>query len=249
MKLRTILSVIILCFAVAHVNAQKAGKFELGLQGGVSSTWIINQNNYGLPELDYDSYVGNGFNLQLGYNINNEMGVFTEVGFTKQGQKYKGDMNQYDVVYRKIDMNYLNIPLFFKYTYGETRARFRLLVGPQFSFLQKAEQEYTLDGKNASDELAKINDLDGVEFDPGAKDITDRYNSMDIMAVLDLGADIFLIGEMLYLSVGGRFYYGFNDINAGNYQLKNIDDNYDPSHNGGGGLYLGIHYVIGGKVE
>ena len=158
MKLRTITTVLLLCFAVSTLTAQKANKFELGLQTGYNNTWIINQNNYGLPELDYESYWELGYNFQLGYNISNEMGIFAEIGMTKQGQKYTDDNfnhNEAGVsfndVKRTIDISYLNIPIFFKYSYGETRARFRLLVGPQFCFLQKAEQSYTGDGKDLAD--------------------------------------------------------------------------------------------------
>jgi len=70
---------------------------------------------------------------------------------------------------------------------------------------------------------------------------------MDVAFVLDLGADIFVMEDMLYVSVAARFYYGLTDINASEYQLINHDENYEPSHNGGGGFFLGIHYVIGGN--
>jgi len=153
MKLRTISTVLLLCFAVSTLSAQKEKKFDIGLQAGYNNTWIINQNNYGLSELDYDSYWGLAYNLQLGYNFTNELGLFTEIGISNQGQKYDGNMDQYDVVEREINMSYLNIPVFFKFSYGESVARFKLLVGPQFSFLQKAEQTYILDGKEASDVL------------------------------------------------------------------------------------------------
>ncbi|MCD4725811.1 MAG: PorT family protein [Bacteroidales bacterium] len=248
MKSRTIITVLLLCFAVSTLTAQKEKKFDIGLQAGYNNTWIINQNNYGLPELDYDSYWGLAYNLQVGYNFTNELGLFTEIGISNQGQKYKGNMNQYDVVKREINMSYLNIPVFFKFSYGESVARFKLLVGPQFCFLQKAEQTYVLDGTDAVD-IPAFQDWEmsnHKKVNIGQKDIKERYNSMDVALVLDLGADIFLIEDMLYLSVAARFYYGLTDINATDYQVKNHDGNYEPSHNGGGGFYLGIHYVIGG---
>jgi hypothetical protein len=250
MKSRTIITLMLICFTMAAVKAQKAKKFELGVKAGYNNTWIINQNNYGLPELDYDTYWGLGYNLQLGYNFSSDMGIFTEIGMTNQGQKYMGNMLHYDDVKRTIDMKYLNVPIFFKYSYGESTARFRLLVGPQFCFLQSAEQTYIIDGEESTNVLPPIEDQNGNEFDPGAKDIKDRYNSMDVAFVLDLGADIFVMPEMLYISIGFRGYYGFTDINATDYQLPNLqDDKYDASHNAGGGFYLGFHYVIGGKVE
>lgn len=251
MKLRTTITLMLICFAFITVNAQKAKKFDLGLQVGYSNTWIVNQNNYGLPELDYDPYWGLSYNLQAGYNFTNELGLFVEVGMANTGQKYKGNMNQYDEVKRTIDMSYLNVPVLFKYTYGTTRARFRLLVGPQFGFLQTAEQTYTLDGTDINDihEFKDWEMSNGEIVQPGQKDIKERYNSTDISMVLDLGADIFVMPEMLYLSIGFRGYWGLTDINADDYQVNNFDGNYDPSHNAGGGFYLGFHYVIGGKVE
>lgn len=263
MKLRTTITLMLICFAFVTVNAQKTKKFEVGLQAGYSNTWIINQNNYGLPELDYDTYWGMGYNFQAGYNFSSDMGVFIEVGMTNQGQSYKDDNYshtfdqgvpttlKFDDVKRTIDMSYLNIPVFFKYTYGESRARFRLLVGPQFSFLQKAEQTYTGDGKDFSSipEYQNWKMSNGEEVNVGQKDIKDRFNSTDISIVIDLGADIYVMPEMLYLSVGFRGYYGLTNINATDYQVENIDKNVDASHNAGGGFYLGFHYVIGGKVE
>ena len=109
---------------------------------------------------------------------------------------------------------------------------------------------YTGDGKDLADisvyQNWKMSNDHTVNV--GQKDIKERFNSMDISFVLDLGADIFLVENMLYVSAAGRFYYGFTDINATDYQVKNYDGNYDPSHNAGGGFYLGIHYIIGGKA-
>ena len=92
-----------------------------------------------------------------------------------------------------------------------------------------------------------INNKEGKEFFIGEEDIKDRFNSMDIGIVLDLGADIFLVENTLYLSAAARFHYGFTDINATAYQMENKDENYDPSHNASGVFLLGLHYIIGGK--
>ncbi len=243
MKPRTLITLLLVCVALTTVTAQKAKHFEIGLQGGYGSVWIINQNNYGIQEMDYEYTWGGGFNFQAGYNFNNNIGVFTEVGVLNQGQKYQ-DVLHNEEVKRSVDLKYLNIPVFFKYSYGESRARFRLLVGPQFCFLQKAEQTYQVNGEDFSEEKE---DKDGNVFNVGSKDITERYNSMDIAIVLDLGADIFLVTDMLYLSAGARIFYGVTDINASAYQLDNYDGKYEPSHNAGVTFMLGLHYIIGGK--
>jgi hypothetical protein len=244
MKTRTLLTLLFVTAFLATATAQKAKHAEIGIQGGFASVWIINQNNYGLVEMDYDYQWGPGFSFQAGYNFTNNIGLFTEIGFARGGQKYDDIWNNNDEIRRNIDLSYLNVPLLFKYSYGESRARFRLLFGPQFSFLQKAEQEYTINGEPFS---KMITDLDGNEFDAGAKDIKDRYSSTDVSIVLDLGADIFLLEEVMYLSIGARGYYGLTDINAEAYRLDNIDGNYDNSRNAGLMFNLGIHYIIGSK--
>ena len=243
MKLRTLITLMIIGMTIATATAQKDKHFEIGLQGGYGSSWIINQNNYGLKEMDYEYTWGPAFGLQAGYNFSNNLGLFIEIESTRQGQKYFDTWGT-DEIKREVSMQYLNVPIFFKYSYGESRARFRLLVGPQFCFLQSAEQEYTINGEDFHKQIA---DKDGKMFDAGAKDIKDRYNSMDVAIVLDLGADIFIIEEMIYVSAGARFYYGVTDINASAYQLKNLDGNYDPSHNAGLIFNLGFHYIIAGK--
>jgi hypothetical protein len=176
--------------------------------------------------MDYEYTWGGGWNFQLGYNFTENIGLFTEVGIMNQGQDYKDTWGNQNVQ-RSVKLKYLNIPLFFKYSYGESRARFRLLVGPQFGLLQKAEHNYTFDGE-----------------DQGTEDITDRFNSSDISIVLDLGADIFVVEGMLYLSAGARMFYGLADINAEAYQ---VGDNYESSHNAGVTFMLGLHYIIAGK--
>jgi hypothetical protein len=247
MKLRTLITLVLVTVALSTVTAQKAKHFEVGLLGGYGSSWIINQNNYGLPEMDYDYYYGGGFSIQGGYNFTDNMGLFTEVGMLNSGQSYKDTWEHNAEITRTIDMKYLNIPVFFKYTVGESRARFRLLVGPQFSFLQKADQEYTINGTPMPDNpLFYRTDKDGNDFFVGETDIKDRFNSLDIALVLDLGVDIFLMEDILYLSLAARMYYGLTDINADAYQINNYDGNYDPSHRAGGVLYLGVNYIIGG---
>ena len=244
MKIRTLTTLLLVSFMITSVTAQKAKHFDIGLQGGYGSVWILNQNNYGLPEMDYEYTWGGGFNFQAGYNFSEQMGVFSEIGVLNLGQKYKDKGAGNSEIKRSVELKYLNVPVFFKYSYGESRARFRLLFGPQFCFLQKAEQTYQVNDKDFSFD---IQDKDGHTFDAGATEIKDRFNSMDIAVVLDLGADIFLVTDMLYLSAGARVFYGMTDINASAFQLNNNDGNYEPSHNAGVTFMFGIHYIIGGK--
>ena len=253
MKFRTFITVLIISLAVSTASAQKAKHFEVAAQIGGGTVWVINQMNYGFWEMEYDYFWSYGFNFQAGYNFNENIGLFMEIGTTRQGQKYYDNwsipghgITKNDEIKRKISMNYLNIPIFFKYSYGETRARFRLLFGPQFCFLQSAKQEYTVNGKDMKDMFTLINE-DGVEFDPAKHDIKERFKNTDIDIVLDLGADIFIVEGVMYLSAGARFWYAMNDLNADAYKIPNKEGIYEPSRNAGIFVFVGFHYIIAGK--
>jgi len=253
MKIRTITAVLVLTLAFSNISAQKAKHFEVAGQIAGGTGWIINQMNYGFHEMEYDYYWGYGFNIQVGYNFSDNIGLFTEIGTTKQGQRYYDNWNipshnidKDDEIERKVAMTYLNVPIFFKYTYGDTKARFRLLFGPQFCFLQKAEQEYTINGQDMIG-MFELTNLAGEKFDPAAHDIKDRFNSPDVALVLDLGADIWLAEEVMYLSAGVRSWYSVTDLNADPYQIPNKEGIYKPSHTAGIMVFCGFHYIIGGQ--
>jgi len=82
--------VAVLLFACIPAIAQKGLYF--GLAGTIQSTWITNQNNYGLPEMDYKTSFGGAGNLNVGYDFTNHLGIKIEVGYGKFGQKYTDKM-------------------------------------------------------------------------------------------------------------------------------------------------------------
>lgn len=251
MRKKALVTLLVMGMAVANIFAQKEKHMEIAFQAGGGTSWIVNQMNYGLFEMEYEYYWNYGFNLQFGYNFNEYIGLFTEVEMARGGQKYYDNwsypnynIKRSDAIERKVSMNYLNVPLLFKYTYGDTKARFRMYLGPQLRFLQSAEQDYTINGAPLEGRIELENNI-GEPFDPAQKDIKDRFESMDVAVLLDIGADIFLIEEVMYLSAALRGHYSLNDLNVEAFQIKNREGVYAPSHNASLMVYVGIHYIIG----
>ncbi len=226
-------------FVAGPVMSQKQVYF------GVSGTWlssvIINQNNYGLPfEMDYKLAFGTSANVNIGFDFSKHAGLKLEIGYAKLGQKYQDTYK--DTTYtRDINLNYLQIPLLFKYRTGGNVAKFYLMVGPQFNFLLSATQKYY-----------KYDEIFSENFTPtgitkpiliGQETITDRYNSFDIMGRLDLGVDIIIVKHLL-LNIGVTMAYGFTDINATDFQIKDHTGNYNPSHNAYAGFNVGVNYLL-----
>ena len=73
--------------------AQKGKEIILGVGGGATSVWIVNQSFYGEPEVDYAPKMGYAGSLNLGYNFNKSISVMTELQYSLQGQKYDGKQN------------------------------------------------------------------------------------------------------------------------------------------------------------
>jgi hypothetical protein len=241
---RFILLIVVAGFTfTGELMAQKGKELIIGVNGALTNVWIMNQNFYGEPEVEYAPKMGYAASFNLGYNIDESMSIIAELQYSVQGQKYEDKQTINNIKYdaeRDIDLRYVNIPLFFKYAFGQGLTKFRFLAGPQLGLLLDATQEYTRDGKTLN---TVAEDLEGNTFFTDAEEIKDRFESTDVAIVLDLGADIH-ISKQFYIGAGGRINYGLTDINAENYRIKDLDGEYTPSHNFWGGLYIGINYKI-----
>lgn len=242
-KVTLIISGLILLLSL-NTYAQKGKELILGVGGGLTSVWIVNQNNYGEPELKYVPKMGYAVNFNLGYNFDENMAIMTELQYSLQGQKYDGKQNIDGTSYsvdRDINLRYFNLPLFFKYAFGTSTTKFRFLVGPQLGFLLEATQDYDRDPTMQKYYLQNLN---GDHFYPQQSTITDRFEKTEISLVLDIGADIHL-SDQFFISAGARINYGLKDINAEAYRMNDLENNeYTPSHNFWGGLYVGINYKL-----
>lgn len=214
----------------------------VGVGGSVISTWITNQNNYGqVFEMDYVSRIGSNGNINLGYDFNNHIGLKLEAGYAMLGQKYEDTHN--DTVYtRKVNLDYFQVPLMLKFRTAGEKVKFYVMAGPQFNFLMSAKQEYFKHHSVFSDSI--VNPIDAKRFKIGEEDVKSRYFSMDIMARVDLGVDIYFLPN-LYLNAGLTMAYGLMDINAEGFRIPDHSSKeYHASHNLYGGVNVGIQYRI-----
>ncbi len=222
---------------------QKGKELVFGVGGAITSVWIQNQNFYGETEIDYAPKMGYALTLNFGYNFTEKISAITEFQYSMQGQKYEQKKSSsgpnYDTK-RDINLQYFNIPVFFKYSFGSSTTKFRVMLGPQFSFLNEATQTYTRDGKTIG---TTQTDLNGNTFVTDATNIKNRFENFDIGIAVDLGADIYL-SKKFFINAGLRVNYGFKDINDPAYRLKDSSGEYSPSHNAWGGLYFGINYIL-----
>ncbi len=214
-------------------NAQKG--FHIGAGIGFNSVWIINQNTYGGPELEYAPKFGLSYDGAFGYNITSRIGFQTEIGVAHQGQKYEDINSDGDPILRDIDLRYMHIPIMFKFMGGSSDTRFYMMLGPQLNYLQSASIHQSV--------ASESTDIPAKSY----------FENQDIGLALGLGADI-MLNENFYLNTGLRFYYGFTDINSVTYrqqydtnfdgEIDRKDKPYEKSTNFYGGFTIGIHYLF-----
>ena len=228
----------IMLFTTLSSFAQKG--FYFGIAGSGQTTWITNQENYGLPDMDYKTTFGGGINANIGFDFSNHIGLKMEIGYTKMGQKYTDTRN--DTTFdRNVKLNYLAIPLMFKYRVGGPGVKFYLAIGPQFNMLLSAKQTYNGNGAPYNFEVKDT--INSSSFKIGSEEMKERFASTDIYARMDLGVDITVIKHLM-IEVGLKLGYGLMDLNSSNFRIKDIHGHYNPSHGVFGGLNVGINYHL-----
>jgi len=244
--MKKLLTLILLGLMIIPATYAQKG-LQLGANYMYLSSSIVNQNVWGLGrEYDYKMSFNSSFGLDVGYNFNEKMGIYTGFWMTNLGQSYTDeyeaagstDMSSWE---RNLDFKYNIIPLMLRFSNSLNRVNFLGGVGVGFGFMSNAEQSWTQDGET----ISTLYPEDG-DFNIAAKDVTDRYVKTDIFVNVELGARIFILDE-LYVDASLFGAYGMKDINAEEWQIPNTDGEYNASHNAFGGFKVGVAYVLFGE--
>jgi len=232
-----LLAFVLLCIPGPAISQKH---FSFGIAGTGLTTVITNQNNYGLPfEMSYRPAFSGSCNVNTGFDLSDRYGLRTGIGFARLGQNYKDTYN--DTAYtRNIRLDYLQIPVLFKYTATVKFSNFYAMGGLQFGLLLAATQRYLKNGATYDEPVP------GEWPKPeliGEQTITDRYNSLDIMIRADLGAEM-NIAENLLLNAAVTLAYGLKDINAPDWKISDHTGQYHASHNIYAGITFGINYLL-----
>lgn len=257
---------LIVALSAVAITTQ-AQQFNIGLGGGIYSTWLVNTNvsDQG-DDLNFAATFGGQAGLNMSYYFKDNLGITMGLLFTGHNQKYTGDYdskstysgNSYTA---KTKLRYLDIPFLIRLGGGAKGAYFEM--GPQFSFLMSAKDEFSM--------TPTVNEWSDVNR-------KDNLNSSTIAGVLGFGVDIDA-SENVVVTTGLRLGYGFNDVtkkidgvvnpindatkyadqlvygfSATNAQIKQGDSTtdgdvvgYKATNRAFGGLFISIMYKIPGK--
>lgn len=204
-------TLLILCISGFGFFAS-AQSFDVGLKGGIASTWLMNKNvnNAGSDE-DIVSSISGDFGLHLQYNFNDHVGVELEFISEAFNQKYKGTFanppgyinndgapmpyvagESYTATTK---LNELKIPLLFHY---EATSGFTFEVGPELASISSATYTANYTGNPYG--------IPSLSYSTKSD-----FASSNMVAVVGLGWNFHLSGKF-YLNADLRFEYGLTDL-------------------------------------
>ena len=238
--------IVVITVSICFFSAS-AQEFRIGLKGAYNSTWLFNSNTSDQGELiDNASAFGSSFGLTMLYHFTDESAVSVDILMSTHNAKFEGAEPISSKHYEATDkLSYIDIPVLFHL--GASDGGGYVEIGPQFSFLTGAKEDYTL------------SDVPSAAYSD--RDVERDFNSMNIAAVLGFGYNFYLT-DNLFLDAGLRFAYGLGDATVEFSETEltdadrsiasmsahtdsDFDFNYVASHRAYGGLNLSLTYSFG----
>ncbi|MDT0293847.1 porin family protein [Mesonia ostreae] len=183
--------------AVFGIIGTQAQDVRYGVKAGVNFA-----NSHGDTD-DADSRTGLHIGAFAEFMLSEKFAFQPELLYSMQGNKYEESETILGETFKaesKLKLDYINIPLIFKYYATEGLA---IEAGPQVGFLVSANEEYEASGADVSES--------------GDEDVKDFYKSIDYG--LNIGLSYTLDMGVMF---GARYYYGLADIaDTDNYDEKN----------------------------
>lgn len=255
-------------FTIAGAQAQV--KLHLGVTSAVNTTFVLDKGLLDDPRYNSTfSYEWAPIGLAAGVDLSPGFGLQLETIFSNQGQIFEViDIAKTVVGERRIDLQYVHVPLLFKFMSSKTTpARMNFSLGPQLSLMTKGTEtlqyEASIQEIPAGVEVPEgaVENGDGTYLVPelpltellstGAKIELERFKKSEVQLAASLGVDID-VAPNIYLSTLVRANYSLTDMRNDELiaQLKqggNIaQDIFGRRANLLVGLQFGVHYMFGG---
>lgn len=222
----------------------------IGARVGFGLPAIINQNNYGQSELDYNIIVKPMGSVMFGYNLESDNELQFRIAYRGMGQSYTGTAQSttYD---RKIKTSALELTLAYKFDFAASNNvidKVYFLAGPRVGLLLSVEQEFQING-NDTDFLTYVLDRRNPNEDVITSmmiptDNSDFFTSYDLGLFGGIGYES-SINDQLYWNVELIGSIGITDINDLDWKLPNRENaEYAASYNIIGGVNAGITYYF-----
>jgi len=249
MKNLTIL--LALTFLFFQKNKTQAQVYIEG-NSGYFFTALVNENNYGFPEMDFELTSTPNLGFNFGYAIFNKHHFQIGVRYLNLGQNYTSTFNEISHK-RQVDLDYLMIPASYKIVFGSMgnyQQAFRGLfsVGGYFGSLRKAKTTYAISDTEVpflqfhqSQNLnPKVNSLQNwVDENGSLLDEKALFENIDLGVQASIGMR-FQSASGVALNIEFIGGYGLQNVNS--QQVMDVADK--ATNNLWGGVQIGLAYYF-----
>lgn len=260
--------VIFICFATVPLCAQ----IHLGATSAYNATFVLDKGLSDDPRYNSTyTYQLSPVGFNFGVDFGRKFGLQLESILSNQGQIYElVDVAGKVAGERKIDLQYINIPMMMKFMGGgDGKARTNFNFGPQLSLLSKAKETLQADGGSTftipeglsfedveADFEGAINNGDGTYSMPqgstSPKDLLSKeandFRNAEFQLAMAFGFDLDL-SKHLYLSAQVRANYSLTDMRNGDVidaiKAGNAGDVFGSRANLLVGVQMGLHWYFG----
>ncbi|MEO1516512.1 MAG: porin family protein [Bacteroidota bacterium] len=230
--MKTTLSYIGLCMALLAAQTSFA-QFSLGARGGVHFSTIDLPVLDQLDLINFKPALNTSIALVGEYKVTPNFSIQPELAYTRKGfvikESFKigGENIPLPIGIRSdFRLNYVEMPLLFKYTFGERKVRAYVTAGPSMGYATSGRF------KTRASILVDI-PINNTKFDLDNLD----FNRWEVSGTVGAGMSIAAGKGELFMDA--RYTHGFTDVN----QLPLVDLN---AQNRGVGVNLGYLIPIGG---
>ena len=223
--------------------------FNIGINAGINESSIFHEQTYSLTRLmPFAFSIKFAAGALIGYNFSENAGIAIGISTAGAGENYSDAEG--GITYTKsVKLNYMQVPILFKYMDGEGSNHYYAMGGPQLMFLSNSSMSIS----NDKFQTKIPNYVDGTNITPDMIPISPKstagslFQKTDIGFRLEVGED-FSLSDNIYLNAGLDAYIGFTDINIPDmrttFRFGGETYSYKASQNFIGGIVAGIHYIL-----
>jgi hypothetical protein len=262
----------ILVIFIGLATVPLCAQIHLGATSAYNATFVLDKGLSDDPRYNSTyTYQLSPVGFNFGVDFGRKFGLQLESILSNQGQIYElVDVAGKVAGERKIDLQYINIPMMMKFMGGgDGKARTNFNFGPQLSLLSKAKETLQADGGSTftipeglsfedveADFEGAINNGDGTysmpQGSPSPKDLLSKeandFRNAEFQLAMAFGFDLDL-SKHLYLSAQVRANYSLTDMRNGDVidaiKAGNAGDIFGSRANLLVGVQMGLHWYFG----
>ena len=146
--------IILVCFALSAFS-QSSEKYSIGVIGGLHISDMYFENNQGANDQEISSLTQFGLGALIDIRLSPKSSIYLEPMYLQKGGKIEEGSDPANQPPGEITTAYLELPILFKYTFGEKIMPY-VVVGPSVGYLLSSELVFEISGYNFTGDFSDV---------------------------------------------------------------------------------------------